>query len=64
MKILTDRELALIQQLIEEEQTALEKLDQDEPVLETLRRLSALNTKLFGPPVPADWATPHVVERS
>ncbi|KKM78233.1 hypothetical protein LCGC14_1361950 [marine sediment metagenome] len=63
MKVLTDRELELIQQLIEEEQTALEKLDQDEPVIETLRRLEALNTKLFGPAI-ADWPAPRWVKAS
>jgi len=59
MKVLTDRELELIQQLIEAETERLEKLDQDEPVLETLQRLEALNTKLFGPPI-----TLHRVETS
>ena len=63
MKILTDRELELIQQLIEEEQTALEKLDQDEPVIESLRRLEALSAKLFGPPIPG-WPTFNSVETS
>ena len=64
MKILTDRELELIQQLIEDETERLEGLDQEPLTGETLRRLEALNTKLFGPAFPTDWAAPHFVERS
>ena len=58
MKVLTDRELELIQLLIEFETERLERLDQEPPVVETLRRLEALNTKLFGPAI-ADWPAPR-----
>ena len=52
MKVLTDRELGLIQQLIEDETERIEKLDLGVAGAEDLRRLEALNTKLFGPPLP------------